>query len=276
MPEGPEIRQAADEIRRALTYKDEPVREVWFKFEELKPFEKKLRNKTVYAVEPRAKALLIRFEGGWNIYSHNQLYGKWFVRKTESGEPKTGRDLRVILRNHHRQALLYSASNIAVLHDDELAEHPFLRSLGPDVLDAQTRPEQVRDRLLDQRFRGRGLGALYLDQSFLAGPGNYLRSEILFFAGLHPKRRPRDLDETQIAALARLSLDISRRAYNTRGVTNEAERVARLKAEGATRSAYRHAVFAREGRTCYECGARIQKIDVASRRLYYCPRCQPE
>ena len=30
------------------------------------------------------------------------------------------------------------------------------------------------------------LTALYLDQSFVAGIGNYLRSEILFNAGLNP------------------------------------------------------------------------------------------
>ncbi|MCC6706705.1 MAG: hypothetical protein IT492_03995 [Gammaproteobacteria bacterium] len=43
-------------------------------------------------------------------------------------------------------------------------------------------------------FRRRSVAALYLDQGFLAGIGNYLRSEILFFAGVSPQARPMDLD----------------------------------------------------------------------------------
>ena len=54
---------------------------------------------------------------------------------------------------------------------------------------------------------------------FLAGLGNYLRSEILFVSGLHPGLRPADLEEGQLGRLARETLAVARRSYRTGGVT---------------------------------------------------------
>jgi len=57
-------------------------------------------------------------------------------------------------------------------------------------------------------------------------------------------------------------------------VTNPPRRVAALKAAGEYRSRYRFAVFARDGRPCYECGTAIERVTITSRRLYWCPSCQ--
>src|SRR3546814_12410260 len=72
--------------------------------------------------------------------------------------------------------------------------------------------------MLDPRFAGRSLGGLLLDQGFLAGMGNYLRSEVLFAANLLPQRRPRDLDAGERAALVRELLAIPSHNYDTRGL----------------------------------------------------------
>src|SRR3546814_3441858 len=61
----------------------------------------------------------------------------------------------------------------------------------------------LTDTLFPYTSRFRSLGGLLLDQGFLAGMGNYLRSEVLFAANLLPQRRPRDLDAGERAALAR-------------------------------------------------------------------------
>ena len=143
------------------------------------------------AVEPRGKAMLIRFDNGLNIYSHNQLYGKWMVRRARS-YPDTNRQLRLALHTAQKSALLYSASDIEVLPDEALGAHPFLRRIGPDVLDADVSPSQITQRLQDKAFYRRQLAILLLDQHFLCGLGNYLRSEILFDAGIYPTCRPTD------------------------------------------------------------------------------------
>lgn len=271
MPEGPEIRRVADRLGRALAGKRAET--VWFAFDDLAAAGKRLSGRVVESVEPRGKALLTRFEGGWNVYSHNQLYGRWYVM-VSGRRPKTGRSLRLHVATETHDALLYSASDIEVLRDRELADHPFLSRIGPDVLDANTTVDDVTARLLDKRFARRSLGALLLDQGFVSGLGNYLRSEILFVARLDPSQRPADLHANQIEDLAHATLRMTRRAYRQRGVTNDPDAVRQLKAEGQRRSQYRHFVFGRAGQSCRVCGETIERREVGARRLYLCAACQ--
>jgi endonuclease VIII len=272
MPEGPEIKRAADKIAAAIV--PYPVQEVWFAFEHLKRYESVLKDQSVIALEPRGKALLTRFESGLNIYSHNQLYGKWVVRKAYS-YPQTSRQLRLAIHNSRKSALLYSASDIEVIADDMLDHHPFLNRIGPDVLSGWISADIVKQRLEDSAFRRRRLTTLLLDQHFLAGLGNYLRSEILFAARVHPSKRPVDCTPEQIDALAEAAITIPTQSYETGGITNSLELVAQLKAKGYRRSQYRHWVFSRVGQPCFRCGTSIVKEMTGGRRYYYCPVCQP-
>ncbi len=272
MPEGPEIKRAADRIAKAIV--DQPLDSIFFAFEQLKPFETTLGAEQVTSVTPRGKALLTRFSNGFNIYTHNQLYGVWVVRKAQSF-PNTRRQLRLAIHTPKKSALLYSASDIMVLNDDEVAAHPFLRRLGPDVLDPETTPEQVRDRLLSKPFYRRSFSTLLLDQHCLSGLGNYLRSEILFLAGIHPKMRPVDCSDEQIETLGKAAIAVPQQSYSHNGITNDLDRAKELKAKGIRRSQYRHWVFARKGRACYECGNEILKENIGGRRIYFCKTCQP-
>lgn len=71
MPEGPEIRRAADSLEAAI--KGKPLTDVWFAFPQLKPFEAQLVGQTVTHIETRGKALLTHFSHNLTLYSHNQL-----------------------------------------------------------------------------------------------------------------------------------------------------------------------------------------------------------
>ena len=272
MPEGPEIRLAADRIAKVLVGK--PLDEVWFAFPALKVFEDRLSDARVTAIDTRGKAMLTRFDNDLTLYSHNQLYGRWYTARRDK-PPKTSRSLRVALHTDTHSALLYSASDIEILTPEAEREHPFLSRVGPDILDPELTIDSVADRLDDARFRKRSLGSLYLDQAFLAGNGNYLRSEILFCAGEHAGSRPADLDAGSRRRVARETLSISRRSYRTRGVTVPDSMARGLKAAGQTYQRYRFWVFGRDGRPCRHCDTTIERVDVGSRGYFYCPSCQP-
>ncbi len=149
MPEGPEIKRAADEIAKAIAH--QPLTGIFFAFEHLKPYESILVKEPIWAVQPKGKALLIRFQNQLSIYSHNQLYGKWFIQKN-GVYPSTNRQLRLAIHSQKKSALLYSASDISVLTIEQVAVHPFLSRLGPDVLDDATTLEQVRERFWTNGF----------------------------------------------------------------------------------------------------------------------------
>jgi len=271
MPEGPEIRRAADRIAAALGA--DPIEDAWFAAPTLAARAAALAGQRVTAVETRGKAMLTRFDGGAVLYTHNQLYGRWYVVR-RGRLPATARSLRVALHTARASALLYSASTVELLDEAGLASHPFLSRLGPDLLDPALRWRTLAVRLEAPPFRARSLASLYLDQGFLAGSGNYLRSEILFAAGLDPWRKAGTLTRGERGRLARATLAIAQRAYATGGITNPPGRVRALARAGAGRAALRFAVFAREGRPCHVCGTDIERAEAASRRLYWCPRCQ--
>ena len=270
MPEGPEIRKAADKV--ALAVLPFPVTDIYFAFKHLKAYEEKLKGQRVIKVETRGKAMLIHFNNSLSIYSHNQLYGKWLIRKAYN-YPKTKRQLRLAIHNENKSALLYSASNIEVLTPAQIIEHPFLSALGPDILSVE--PKHVQDQLQSSVHMRRQFSSLFLDQHFLAGIGNYLRSEILFVAGLHPLLRPIDCSTNELASLAQAAVRVSHQSYRHNGITNDLIQAKKLKAKGQTRKEYRHWVFGRENQPCWVCSESIIKDIASSRRFYYCPVCQP-
>ncbi len=270
MPEGPEIRRAADRLAAAVA--GQTVLRARFAFAQLQRFEGELVGSRILSITPRGKALLTAFDNGWMLYSHNQLYGVWKVA-LPGQRPDTTRSLRVALETASAAILLYSASDIELWRSDEIEAHPFLQGLGPDVLDPALDVEAVAARLLSPAFRGRALGALLLDQGFLAGMGNYLRAEVLFDAGLHPASRPRELDAAQATRLARALLAIPRHSYATRGIEpTKGMRADYLAHEGER---FRFHVFKREGQPCERCGTPIARIASQSRPLFLCPHCQP-
>lgn len=272
MPEGPEIRRVADRLHRVLTGRT--IRKVWFAFDHLKSFEARLEGQSIKSVDSWGKALLTRFEDDHVIYSHNQLYGVWRVLR-RGEEPGGRRSPRLEIASDTHSAWLLSASDISLWRFDELDRHPFLSKLGPDLLTHRVSEAAITARLREKPWCNRRLGTLLLDQHFYAGIGNYLRSEILFFAGLHDRFRPCDLSDARCHLLARTMLGITARAWRRAGVTNPRVWREPMIAAGERRSRWRHAVFNREGLPCHACKTMIEKHSVASRRLYFCPRCQP-
>ncbi len=272
MPEGPEIRRAADEIAKVLVGRR--IVEAEFAVQGLRAFEHEVVGQPVTAVDTRGKAMLTRFGNGLVMYSHNQLYGRWFaVRRGEL--PRTNRQLRVALHTASHSALLYSASDVEIFDASEEGQHPFLKRAGPDILDAELDVASVTARLESKDFRNRALGNLYLDQGFLAGNGNYLRSEILWAARLSPFSRPNALNSTALKRLARETLAIARRSYRTRGVTAP-EKVAReRRTQGMSFEQYRFQVYGRDGLPCYRCDTTIERLASGSRGVFICPSCQP-
>ncbi|MEM1030678.1 MAG: endonuclease VIII [Myxococcota bacterium] len=270
MPEGPEIHRAADRVRRAVGGR--VAEEVYFGQPHLHDHGPRLSGNEVIRVHARGKALLTSFASGDTVFCHSLLYGRWYVMR-RGRKPRTGRSLRFAVHTETHSALLYSASAIDIVPTHAIESHPFIRRLGPDPLDEQCAPDDVLRRL--EAHPRKRLGALLLDQGCVAGLGNYLRSEILFAAELHPDVRPGDCDGPTLRCLAHCIVSLTRQAYAMGGVTLDPELSAARKATGMRRRHYRHAVFTSAGRPCPRCGRRIERITSSGRRCYICPHCQP-
>lgn len=272
MPEGPEIRRAAMRIDKVLRGREAEV--VDFAQPHLQRYRSVLSGQQIDWVSSRGKALLTRFSNELTLYSHNQLYGRWYIVRRDQ-LPATNRTLRVAIHTATHSALLYSASDIEVLTPETLPLQKYLARLGPDALDDRVHWRDILALLESPQFRRRTLAALYLDQGFVAGIGNYLRSEILFEARVNPFDRPCDLTRGQSGRLARATLDLTRQSLATAGITNKPSRVARARRAGLSRRHYRFAIFDRQGEACFGCQNPVQRLDVSGRRIYLCTTCQP-
>lgn len=271
MPEGPEIWRAADNIDEALTHRR--INQITFSFEKLTHFEDILNGTTVTSVQPRGKAIITTFSNNLVMYSHNQLYGKWLVRAL-GDKPNTNRSLRVEIKNDAYAAYLYSASEVEILEKKQVENHSYIHKLGPDVLHPSVGYDEVLERFTDETFQNRKITTLLLDQGFLSGIGNYLRSEILFYACANPFKKLKSFTDATKKSMARAAIDLSRRSYETGGITNDPSIVEALKREKAPRKEYRHFVYGRTNNRCHKCGTVIEEDKTGGRKVYYCPNCQ--
>lgn len=267
MPEGPEIRRAAQAVHRGIA--GQPVR-MTLAHPALVPMERALRGATVEAVSARSKAMLTRFSTGDVLYSHNQLYGEWVVDRPD--EPLRSRAIRLVLETSAQRAVLYSATDFAWLRHGEEGAHPYIAKLGPEVLDDAITVRDIAVRLA--QFPRRRIADALLDQQVLAGLGNYLRSEIAFVAKLNPWRRLGELGDAERHRLAKAVHDITHRSFRTDGVCVPNALYRAQRQSGATFEAARVFVFDRAQQPCRECGATIERAALGGRKLFVCIACQ--
>ena len=101
---------------------------------------------------------------------------------------------------------------IKVFTTEELKKK--LDDLGPDLLRNLPKMSlsQFQERLNTYR-PGKPIADLLLDQSFIAGVGNYLRAEALYLAKIHPLRKVGALSTLDVARLKRSLERVGRESY---------------------------------------------------------------
>lgn len=272
MPEGPEIQRAADALSKTIV--GQQLTRIILRYPPIRRYQTQLQNQTINRIEARGKAMVTHFDQGLTLYSHNQLYGLWQTA-TPSTPLLKNRQLRLELGSDAASIRLYSATDIEFLTPSQLKQHPYLGKLGPDILDPSLVSQDIVDRLANPRFTKHNLGALLLNQGFLAGIGNYLRSEILFAAGLDANIRVEALTSRSRRRLGQVAIKIANQSYRHDGVTRPQSHYRALRQQGADYETARFWVFDRAGEPCYRCDHAIAMRSQNQRRFYFCSECQP-
>lgn len=271
MPEGPEIARSAAEIAAAIATKR--VLLIEFAYPSLTPFCAQINHSTVSGVGFRGKAMLVHFSCALTMYSHNQLYGQWAILQPQ--EPANPRlQTRVAIHTASAVAVLYSASDIEVWPSADIHKQRYIAKLGLELLATSTTTADVRRVVAAPQFQNRRVTQLLLDQGFLAGLGNYLRSDIMFVARINPAAKLADLTAVQRETLAVAALEITQQSYATGGITNDLAIAETMRKRGAAFGAYRHWVFDRAGLPCHVCASAVVREDISGRAVFYCPSCQ--
>lgn len=268
MPEGPETKRMVDTIKRDLVNKK--IISTKFYHQSLDSIP--TSGLSVKEVLSKGKAVVIRLNNDYSIITHNQLYGRWTSNKLNT-KIHHNRSLRIEFCTEKKAIRLWSATDISAYKTIEENKHPYIKNLGPDVLDSSTTADLIYERLTSNKFKNRQFSGLLLSQAFISGLGNYLRSEILFYSKCMYDDKSSILDVDQNRLLAKNIKDVSMRAYEQKGKTIFYDDLMLKKLDKTVKNR-RFMVFARKGQHCYICKDIILKDQASSRRIYYCPKCQ--
>ncbi|MGQ9921604.1 MAG: bifunctional DNA-formamidopyrimidine glycosylase/DNA-(apurinic or apyrimidinic site) lyase [Desulfobacca sp.] len=271
MPELPEV----EVIRRGLAKKL-----IGQTFREVQRNDKRLRRqseaealaglvgRTVRRLTRRGKYLLIHLDDGQTLLVHLGMTGRLLLLPAACPLPP------------HVHLLLTCASGQRLAYQDvrrfgQVILYPAgvvpeeLRQLGLEPWSRRLTPEWLAQQAAN---RTRPIKNLLLDGRLIAGIGNIYASEILFAVGLHPEQPAGQLSLSQWQALLQACRRILAQAIRAGGTTianfSDCEGQAGL-------FAVQLQVYGRAGKPCPVCSTPIQRLVMAGRSTYWCPRCQP-
>lgn len=206
-------------------------------------------------VHRRGKVLFLKISSGWHLAVHFGMTGDLVLHTSADDAP-----------GHTRLDIAFSDSS-RLAYDDmrklgwvELTDSPdvYLRTLdlGPDALDISR--EALGQLIAD---KGGGIKAALMDQSQIAGIGNVYADEILFQAGVDPRRKTKDLKAVEIDRLHESIEQVLRHAVSIGAVPNQMP--------GNWLTPHRT-----EGANCPRCGRALTSVKVSGRTAYLCSHCQ--
>lgn len=237
-----------------------------------------LRGCRVERIDRRAKYLLVRLDNDSTWMVHLGMSGRFTLSPSDPGEP--GKHDHVLLWLDDGGHAAYNDprrfGSMDLVPTPSSAAHRSLASLGPEPLS-----EEFDAGVLCAALTGRKtpIKAALLDQRVVAGLGNIYVCEILYRAGISPRR--------SAASVAGSGERPTRRAERiveeTRAVLDEA-----IAAGGSTLRDFAgvdgelgyfpHSfrVYGREGEPCPStgCSSRIERIVQSNRSTFFCTRCQ--
>lgn len=222
-------------------------------------FARALVGQKVSGIQRHGKWLRILLADGARVFSHLGMTGAWVERPRESPEAKAERARIDVVRRGQSRSVRYvdpRRFGRLVVSDDDIPEW---LALGPDPLVDGVRAGRLVEALGGSR---RPIKDVLMDQTILAGIGNILATEALWYARLDPQSPSDALSRADIGRLARGLGTALRRALAVREPAGE----------DGWEEVFR--VYGREDAPCPRCGAPLRRTVLAGRTTTFCERCQ--
>jgi endonuclease-8 len=214
-------------------------------------------------VTAAGKHLFYHFEGQRIIHVHLGRYGKFRQRATPPPPPIGKVRMRMVADNVTID--LNGPTTCRVISPEQVDE--VTGKLGPDPL-AGGRKSEV---LANIRGSRKPIGSLLLDQSVVSGVGNIFRAEVLFEIGQDPRTPGSELSSDALNRLWRSLSSMMKKGLRYGRIISVTSREAGRPLSDL-QGAERFRVYGKQA--CPRCDGLIETIELASRKLYWCKRCQ--
>lgn len=287
MPELPEV----ETVRRGLAPVMEGVRiartevnrpDLRWPFPER--MAERLTGKTVLRLRRRSKYLLADLDSGETLLVHLGMSGRMLISGRIVGgfhhqymaedHPEPQKHDHVVLDMDNGARITFNDPRrfgaMDLMHTDLADDYWLLRDLGPEPLG-----NGFDEPYLVTRLKGRAtpIKTALLDQRIVAGLGNIYVCEVLYRAGISPKRKAGNLSAARIATLVPLIREVLSEAIAAGGSSLKDFR----QTDGEL-GYFQHVfkVYDREGKDCVTpgCTGTIRRFAQAGRSTFACPQCQ--
>ncbi|RPG94793.1 MAG: bifunctional DNA-formamidopyrimidine glycosylase/DNA-(apurinic or apyrimidinic site) lyase [Candidatus Pelagibacter sp. TMED286] len=236
-------------------------------------------------ISRRSKYLLFFFNKGIVMLVHLGMTGKFFFVNSKSKKYKTSfyydindendkKHDRVIFDLSNNQKLIYNDIRkfgfIKFLKNINLEQSVHLKYLGPEPLSTKFNIEYFKNYI---KGKERTIKDLLMDQKFIAGLGNIYVNEILFFGGVRPDRKIKNLKNFEIQKIIKFSKKIISKAIILGGSSIKDF----SSSSGKKGSFQQHfSVYGKKEENCSKtkCDGKIKKIVIANRASFFCNKCQ--
>ncbi len=270
MPELPEVETIVRSLAPALQgnrIATVLVREPRLRVPLASDFAAMLAGRRVVGLRRHGKFMLVDLSGDRVWLIHLGMTGR-LVLAPPNRSPRLHDHVVVTLERGGR--LLYNDARrfgrMAVLDAGEVAAETVR---GVDALSAMLTPELMFAG--SRRHRRTTVKALLMDQGEIAGLGNIYANEILFQAGIRPRRRAGRLTRAECARLV-----VATRAILQAAIARGGSSIADYRDGFDQAGSYQleHRVYDRAGLPCPHCGIALRACTVTGRSSVYCVRCQ--
>ncbi len=239
----------------------------------------RLTGQRVLCLRRRSKYILADLSSGETLLIHLGMSGRMLVSGGVLGQfhhahPTPAKHDHVILdmgggaRITFNDARRFGAMDLVATATAEA--HPLLAALGPEPLG-----NAFDETYLVARLKGRNtpIKSALLDQKIIAGLGNIYVCEVLFRAGLDPRRRAGRISAARVAGLVPIIREVLAEAIAAGGSSLRDYR----QTDGEL-GYFQHAfrVYDRSNAACVTpgCGGVIGRIVQSGRSSFFCPYCQ--
>ncbi|TRZ86855.1 hypothetical protein D4R89_10420, partial [bacterium] len=224
-----------------------------------------LVGRRVEAVTRRGKYIQIQMDGGMTAELHLRMSGRLLYLAADEPPPSK-------IFPYSRLVIGFSSGTLVLIDPRRFATF----AVQPEGI-ATALPDDPMEGLPAQRLREiartrrRPVKSFLMDQRLIAGIGNIYACEILFAAGIDPRRPACSLATAEWRKVAKTAAAILRRAVACRGTTVSDWR----DLFGCSGTNQDHLeVYSRQGTPCRRCGGSIERINQGGRGTWFCPICQ--
>jgi formamidopyrimidine-DNA glycosylase len=239
----------------------------------------RLTGHRVIRLRRRSKYILADLDGDETLLVHLGMSGRMLISGQMPGDfhfdhPAPAKHDHVVLhmvngtRITFNDARRFGAMDLMPTAGE--GDHWLIRDLGPEPLG-----NAFNEDYLVAQLKGRNtpIKSALLDQRIIAGLGNIYVCEVLFRAGIHPRRKANRISANRVAGLVPIIRDVLSEAIAAGGSSLRDYR----RTDGEL-GYFQHGfqVYDREGEPCVTlgCQKKINRIVQSGRSSFFCPQCQ--